>query len=39
VWAGEAVDLIKGIESAAALVERISAEAEAQLRIGAKLVR
>jgi len=39
VWAGEAVDLIKGVESATALVERISAEAEAQLRAGAKLAR
>ncbi|MGH8473414.1 MAG: NAD(P)H-dependent flavin oxidoreductase, partial [Gammaproteobacteria bacterium] len=39
VWAGEAVDLIKGVESAAALVVRISAEAEAQLHMGAKLAR
>lgn len=39
VWAGEAVDLIKSVEGAAALVARISAEAEAQLRIGAKLAR
>ena len=39
VWAGEAVDLIKSVESAAALVARISAEAEAQLRIGAGLAR
>lgn len=39
VWAGEAVDLIKSVESAATLVERISAEAEAELRIGAKLAR
>jgi len=39
VWAGEAVDLIKSVEGAAALVERISAEAEAQLYIGAKLAR
>ena len=38
VWAGEAVDLIKSIESAAALVERISTEAEARLRAGARLV-
>lgn len=37
VWAGEGVDLIKSVEGAAALVARISAEAEAQLRIGAKL--
>jgi nitronate monooxygenase len=39
VWAGEAVDLIKSVESAAALVARISAEAEAQLRTGGGLVR
>ena len=39
VWAGEAVDLIKSVEGAAALVARISAEAEAQLYIGAKLAR
>jgi nitronate monooxygenase len=39
VWAGEAADLIRSVESAAALVERISAEAEAQLHIGAKLAR
>ncbi|HEX8013465.1 MAG TPA: nitronate monooxygenase [Casimicrobiaceae bacterium] len=39
VWAGEGVDLIKSVESAAALVARISAEAEAQLRVGAKLAR
>jgi nitronate monooxygenase len=39
VWAGEAVDLIKRVESASALVARISAEAEAQLRAGAKLAR
>jgi nitronate monooxygenase len=32
VWAGEAVDLIKSVEGAAALVEQISAQAEAQLR-------
>jgi len=38
VWAGEAVDLIKSVESASALVERISAEAEAQLLAGAKRV-
>jgi nitronate monooxygenase len=34
VWAGEAVDLIKSVESAAALVAQISAEAEARLRNG-----
>jgi nitronate monooxygenase len=39
MWAGEAVDLIKSVEGAAALVARISAEAEAQLHIGAKLAR
>lgn len=39
VWAVEGVDLTKSVEGAAALVARISAEAEAQLRIGAKLAR
>jgi nitronate monooxygenase len=39
VWAGEAVDLIKHVETAAALVARISAEASSQLRLGAKLAR
>jgi nitronate monooxygenase len=39
VWAGEAVDLIRNVESAAALVERISTEAETRLRSGARLVR
>jgi nitronate monooxygenase len=39
VWAGEAVDLIKSVESAAALVARISAEAEARLRVGARLAQ
>jgi nitronate monooxygenase len=39
VWAGEAVDLIRKVESAAALVERISTEAETRLRSGARLVR
>ncbi|HEY3241996.1 MAG TPA: nitronate monooxygenase [Phycisphaerae bacterium] len=39
IWAGEAVDLIKSVEGAAALVARISAEAEAQLHIGAKLTQ
>ena len=37
VWAGEGVDLIHGVESAAAIVARIGAEAEAQLRRGAGL--
>ncbi len=32
VWAGEVVDLISSVESAATLVARISAEAEEQLR-------
>ena len=39
VWAGEAVDLIKSVDSASAIVARISAEAEAQLRAGARLAR
>ena len=39
VWAGEVIDLIKSVEGAAALVARISAEAETQLRIGARLAR
>jgi len=39
VWAGEDSDLIKSVESAAALVARISAEAEARLRAGATLSR
>lgn len=39
VWAGEAVDLIKSVESASALVARIGAQAEAQLRAGAKLAQ
>lgn len=39
IWAGEAVDLIKSVDSASAIVARISAEAEAQLRAGAKLAR
>jgi nitronate monooxygenase len=39
IWAGEAIDLIDGIEGAGALVTRISAEAEARLQAGAKLSR
>lgn len=39
VWAGEAVDLIKSVESASALVARISTEAEAQLRAGARTLQ
>lgn len=38
VWAGEAVDLIGSVEPAGALVTRISAEAEAQLRKGTTLL-
>jgi nitronate monooxygenase len=34
VWAGEAVDLIERVEDAAAIVARIGAEAESQLRNG-----
>ncbi len=37
IWAGEAADLIKNVEGAAALVERISADAEARLQSGATL--
>ena len=39
VWAGEAVDLIKRIDSAGALVARICEEAEELLRARARLVR
>ena len=39
VWAGEVVDLIKSVGSAAELVAQISAEAEQHLTIGAKLAR
>jgi len=39
VWAGEAVDLIKRIDSAGPLVARICEEAEGILRAGARLVR
>ena len=39
VWAGEDVDLIRSVESAVDLVIRISVEAEAELKIGAKMVR
>lgn len=39
VWAGEAVDLITTIESAATLVRQISAQAETQLRAGERLLR
>ena len=39
VWAGEAVDLIRSVESAATLVARISAQAETQLRSAARCAR
>jgi nitronate monooxygenase len=39
VWAGEAVDLIKSVERASALVVRISIEAEAQLQLGSGLMK
>jgi nitronate monooxygenase len=39
IWAGEVVDLIKTVEGAATLVERISAEAETHLRNGVEHVR
>lgn len=39
VWAGEGIDLIKSVDSASALVARIGAEAEVQLRNGASLLR
>lgn len=38
VWAGESIDLIGGIEGAAGLVERIVADAEAQLKRGSGCV-
>jgi nitronate monooxygenase len=38
VWAGEAVDLIRGVQRAPALVAQIGAEAQALLRRGATLV-
>ena len=38
VWAGEAIDLVKSIESAETLVKRISAQAEAQLSRAAVLI-
>jgi nitronate monooxygenase len=37
VWAGEAIDLIVSVERAATLVQRISAQAEQQLAMGASL--
>lgn len=39
LWAGEVVDLIERVESAATLVARISAEAEARLRTIERFVR
>lgn len=39
VSGGEVVDLIKSVDSASAIVARISAEGQAQLRAGAKLAR
>jgi nitronate monooxygenase len=39
VWAGEGVDLVRSVEPAATLVERIAADAEARLREGARHVR
>ncbi len=39
VWAGESVDLVKDISSAAEIIERIVAQAAAVLRQGARLVR
>ena len=39
VWAGEAADLITSVDAAAAIVARVSAEAEAQLHGGARLAR
>lgn len=38
VWAGEAVDLIKDVERAAALVARIGAEASARLGMGTRML-
>jgi nitronate monooxygenase len=39
VWASEAIDLIRDIDAAGALVQRIAAEAEARLRTGVDLLR
>ncbi len=39
VWAGEAVDLIERVEGAATLVERIAAQAEAQLQRAGAMTR
>ena len=39
IWAGEGVDLVKDLPSAAELIERIVAEAAAVLARGAGMVR
>ncbi len=39
VWAGEAVDLIASVEPAATLLQRISAQAEERLTLGASVAR
>ncbi len=39
VWAGEAVDLVRSVDAAGEIVERIAAEAEACLQSGALLLR
>ena len=39
VWAGEAVDLVVSVERAATLVQRIGAQAERQLTLGANLTQ
>ena len=39
IWAGEAAGLIHSVESAAALVTQIGAQAQAQLRGAANLLR
>ena len=39
VWAGEAADLIKSVDDAASVVERVSRDAETKLGLGARLVR
>ena len=39
VWAGEGVDLIKSVDSAGALVMKIGAEAQTQLKLIAKLAQ
>lgn len=39
IWAGEAVDLIQSVETAATLVARIGAEAEARLRAAGLLIK